>query len=247
VTVRRLTARDVLEVWEEGERQHPIDRALTLLATAWPERSRDELAALPLGECNGALLALRERLFGPRIVGIQPCAACGEELEIPLSTTDLRRELEAGPAAGPGAFTAGGVELRFRPLDSRDLAAAVTAPDARRARRLLAERSVLSAHRGTVPVACEELSEEIVEALAERLAESDPGAEIRLEGRCPGCDRASSIELDPGELLWTEVRALARRLLSEVALLASSFHFGETEILAMSPARRRAYLEMLGG
>ena len=51
-----------------GQDQHPLDRALTLLA-ACPELTRDELAALSVGQRGGLarLLTLRERTFGPAL------------------------------------------------------------------------------------------------------------------------------------------------------------------------------------
>ena len=46
--MRPLSAHDLLRVWELGEDQHPLDRALTILATACPELTWDELATLSI-------------------------------------------------------------------------------------------------------------------------------------------------------------------------------------------------------
>ena len=42
------------------------------------------------------------------------------------------------------------------------------------------------------------------------------------------------------------VEMAARRLLPEVHALASSYGWSEKEILALSPARRRSYIALLG-
>ena len=47
---RSLSPQKILDVWEAGRQQHELDRALTLLAAAYPELSRDKLADLTIGE-----------------------------------------------------------------------------------------------------------------------------------------------------------------------------------------------------
>ncbi len=242
--MRPLTARAVLELWESAACQHPVDRALTLLAVACPGPSRDELAELAVGERDARLLALYQQLFGAEMVAFTHCPGCGERFVLRLSVPELCQGL-GGAAAVPGELADGGIELRFRPLDSRDLAAAVTAAAAGQARRLLAERSVVEARRGGTPIAPRELPEELIERLAERLAECDPGAEILLDVDCLECRHHFSAPLDAGEFLWTELSVLARRLVREVATLARVHAWSEAEILAMSHPRRRAYLEAL--
>src|SRR5437867_8750614 len=41
--MRTLTGREILHIWEVGQRQHPLDRAMTMLHVAFPEATRDEL------------------------------------------------------------------------------------------------------------------------------------------------------------------------------------------------------------
>ena len=48
------------------------------------------------------------------------------------------------------------------------------------------------------------------------------------------------------EYLWKEVLIEARRLLREVNALARTYHWREADILALSPRRRQAYLELAG-
>jgi uncharacterized protein (UPF0212 family) len=240
--VRPLSAAELLGAWEAGEDQHPLDRALTLLGAADPAASRGELARLPLGERDARLLRLRARTVGRPLAGYTECPACGERLEFTLGAEELLPAEEPGP--GPWDAAAGEVALRFRLPDSRDLAAAAGCRSVAEARRLLATRCVLEARAGDRPVDPAALAEDAVEALAARMAEVAPDTERTLALACPACGTAWEAALDVPAFFWAEVAVRARRLMHEVDALARAYHWSEPEILAMSPRRRRAYLEM---
>jgi hypothetical protein len=229
-----LSASTLLEVWEQGRSLHPIDRALRLVAVACPEVPTSEIAAMTLGDRNGRLLSLREELFGSGLPGLADCPGCGERLEFDLSTVSLRGN---EPAAKSGKLQHAGRSLRFRPLNSHDLAAVAGASSADEARLLLARRCLLDGE-GV------ELSDALVEALAERLAEIDPQAEVLLDLSCPACGQAWHLALDIEAYLWREISAQALRLLQEVHTLARAYGWREADILAMSATRRQAYVEL---
>ena len=88
--MRPLSAQDLLRVWEVGENQHPLDRALTLLAAACPELTWDELAALSVGQRDARLFTIREQTSGPRLNGFAECPRCAERLEFDVAVADLR-------------------------------------------------------------------------------------------------------------------------------------------------------------
>ena len=77
MTVRALAPAAVLVVWVRGAARHPVDRALVLLSAAFPGASRAELAALPVGERDAALLRLRRATVGAELSAFTECAACG--------------------------------------------------------------------------------------------------------------------------------------------------------------------------
>ena len=143
MTVRALAPAAVLEVWERGAARHPVDRALVLLSAAFPGASRAELAALPVGERDAALLRLRRATVGAELSAFTECAACGERLEFSIDTAALLSAADPGP--GPWEAAAGGWRVLFRLPDSRDLAAAAACTSAVDARRLLAARCVVEA------------------------------------------------------------------------------------------------------
>ena len=92
----------------------------------------------------------------------------------------------------------------------------------------------------------DELPMEVQERMAERAAEADPRADIRLNLPCPECGTQTKAVLDIGSALCQELDAWARGILRDVYLLASSCGWSEAEVLAMSPLRRRYYLELAG-
>jgi hypothetical protein len=243
--VTPLSAAAALEAWEAGRAQHPVDRALTLLLGAEPGASRAELAALPVAERDRRLLRLRVLLQGPVLEAFAACPACGERLEARMDAGELG--LDAPPSAGPWRGEVGATSLVFRLPDSRDLAAACAAGDVEAGRRALAAACVLEARRGEAPVDPRELSEKEVDGLAALLEAAAPDAEVVLAMSCPACGHGWSALLDPGAFLWTEVSARARRTLLEVDALARAYGWSEREILALSPERRRSYLEIVGG
>lgn len=243
-----LSARDLLSVWEQAERRSPAGRALALLAAACPELPEDALAALPLGRREARLLALYEETFGPELDLATPCPRCGETLEVEVRIEDLqvgRGDLSGPAEIEPVEIEEDGLRLLCRRVNAADLAAASACADAAAARRLLTDRCVLSVSRGGVAVEPSELAAAELEALSRALSALDSGAEILLDLDCPGCGHRWQSLLDAADCLWSEIEAMARRLLREVHSLARAYHWREADILAMSARRRRRYLEIL--
>ncbi len=238
-----LTPERLLDVWERGQGYSPTVLALALLSAAEPEAAWEGLGALPLGERDRRLLALREETLGRRLEGVASCPACGEPLDVSLDA----RELLAGAETGllPERVSRDGLDLRFRPANSHDLLAAERCAGVEEARLLLAGRCLLEAWRGDRPVAAAGLAEEDLEILAAGMAEADPGAELLLELRCPACGHAWEERLDVASFFWAELDVQARRLLKEIHLLARAYGWREADVLALSPRRRRFYLEMV--
>jgi hypothetical protein len=244
--VRSLSAHDLLRVWEVGEDQHPLDRALTLLAAACPELTWDELAALNIGQRDARLLTLRERTSGPRLNGLAECPRCAERLEFDVKVADLRVAAKPDAEEEARALVTDSLALRFRLPNSRDLAAVLGCQDSAAARSLLVQRCVLEASREGAPVVGSELPVEAVTRLAERMAECDPQAEVLLDFRCPVCGYGWQAIFDIVAFFWVEMAAQAKRLLREVHTLARAYGWREADILSMSSRRRQFYLELVG-
>jgi hypothetical protein len=95
------------------------------------------------------------------------------------------------------------------------------------------------------PIAICDLPGEIVAQLTEQIGRADPDADISLDLSCPACDHRWQIAFDIVTFFWAEINSLAKRLLREVHTLARAYGWREADILAMSAARRQAYLEMV--
>jgi hypothetical protein len=247
--VALLTGQNILTIWEAGQFQHPLDRAITIIAGVCPDLSRDSLASLTIGQRDAFLLELREQLSGPHLDGYIECRRCRERLEFGMTVADLRA---ATSSEAPATDTypkleEGEWEVTFRVPDSFDLAEAIGAGDLASGRAVLIQRCVLTACRNGAVVAAGELPEEIVAKLAGRMAQCDPDAEILLHFDCPSCHCEWQESFDIVSFFWTEIAARAKRLLREVHTLARAYGWREADILAMNPARRNSYLEMVGG
>src|SRR5262245_19931164 len=86
--MRPLSASELLGVWERGMAQHPLDRALTLLAACSGEPC-DSLASLSIGRRDARLLQVYEQIFGTSLAAFAECPSCRERLEYTVSVRDM--------------------------------------------------------------------------------------------------------------------------------------------------------------
>ncbi len=241
-----LTPAELLEVWESGGRLGPAERALALLAAAWPDWAWDELAALSLGRRDERLLLLRQALWGHAMAALAGCPECRERLEVPLDTREFLAAV-GDNAEAEIALHIEGYSMTFRLPTKMDAMAAVEGVDVAAARDILFDRCLLAAERDGKLLGSDDLPEEVVAAVAERMSEADPLADIQLGLSCPACGHGWRAAFDIAGYLWTEIEAWAARMLSEVHTLASAYGWHERDILAMGAARRHFYLESVGG
>jgi predicted RNA-binding Zn-ribbon protein involved in translation (DUF1610 family) len=241
MSIADLPAAATLDLWQAGEGLAPVERSLALAAAAAPA-DPDEPARLPLGRRDARLLELHARLGGKALEATAPCPACGEQAEFEIETGTLLER--AAQAARPAPVEAAGLVVTWRPLDSRDVAAAAAAGDAAAAERELLARCVTAATGPDGAIDATALPAEARVALAAAMAEADPLAEVLVDVACPHCGAAFVADVDVGGFVWTELCARARRLLHEVDVLARAYGWTEAEVLALAERRRDAYLEL---
>lgn len=242
-------AAELLATWEAGLAEAPSGRALLLHRTARPDVDVATLPVLPVGERESDLFALRRALFGERMQVRLACPACGEDMEFDLDAGEFARSLggrdvSAGAASSAGAVVRvrqDGWDVEFRLPGVADLTAAARAADPRAA---LLARCLVSVVRDGTDAAPGDLPVPVQRRIAEAVEAADPGADVTLNIACPECGAATRAELDIASYLWTELDTWARDLLLDVHLLATSYGWSEPEILALSPLRRRYYLEL---
>jgi hypothetical protein len=250
-TVRAMTGADE-EFLAACGRLLPAERTTALLTrcmVALGERSPvsvDDVRSLTVGDREALLLWIRRLTLGDRIESVVSCpaASCGEAIDVSISVGDLLLP----PYDQPGPWFEASVEeggsqkrVRFRAVNGADQEEAARAAQAgvETAGDLLARRCVqgLSGEESVTP--------ELRQALSRLLTEVDPQAEITLHITCPACDHRFAVLLDAGSYLGSEALARSTSLFREVHLLAFHYHWSEADIFAMTPSRRRRYLDLL--
>ncbi len=230
--------------------QQPVERALMLLAAASPPALPEALAQLSIGQRDARLLQLREWAFGPQLIGLASCGNCGERLELTFNSADIRllpsSQEESAETAVPLSVSVDGYEVSFRLPDSLDLASISGETDGVTFRGLLLERCILSASHENAVIPAADLPGAVVTAVAERMSEADPQADIRLALTCASCGHHWQAPFDILSFFWSEINAWAYRILREVHALALAYGWREADILAMTPWRRQFYLAMIG-
>jgi hypothetical protein len=232
-----LNPSNVLALWERGRARHAIDRALLLFAAARPDLPAGQLADLPLGQRNAALLRLRQATFGPEIRVYLDCPGCGERMELALQV-DMFLPAESEALTG-GELEYNGFRLRLP--TSRDLCALLGHADVKPAAADLLERCCIARPDGAPTSSLHGLLEKIENGL-EAL---DPCANIELSLVCGNCAHAWAAPFDVAAVLWDEVEARARALLATVHTLARAYGWSERDVLALSEQRRAAYFDMV--
>ena len=242
--MRALSTAELLDVWERGRFLGPVGRALVLLASACPDASPDELANRSIGRRDADLLALREVTFGSEMAGVAGCPQCKEKLELSFTVAQIRPQslAETGQSF---ARTVNGYHLEARPPNSADLVATCEQTDASLRRNRLLERCLIAAYHEGTPVSAGELPASVFQVVEEGMAQADPSADTRLAISCPACDHQWESDFDILPFFWSEIEVWAVRTLYDVHSLASAYGWHEHNILALSPARRQLYLEMV--
>jgi sarcosine oxidase delta subunit len=232
-----LGTAELLAVWESGLAVDPARRAVLLHAAARPATPAEELLGTVVGQRDADLFGLRAALFGPAMPVRVACTGCAEELEFEFDATVVAGM--ARPAPAPVEVTEGEWTVVLRVPTSGDLL------DAGGARALLSS-CALAVSRGGQPSTVDDLPAPVVASAGRAVAEADPRADVQLDVVCPECGARTEAELDIVGFLWAELDSWARATLLDVHLLASSYGWREPDVLALSPSRRRHYLELCG-
>lgn len=231
----RLSELDVLAVWEEGSGAPAVARAVAVAARAAPHP--EAVSDWSIGRRDALLLDVHAAVFGDAIELVTACPACDEALDLTVAVDDVRSPHGDAGAEHELVDEMSGVRVVFRLPSSADLLAVATIDDIVAGRQALAERCVIG--NAALP-------EGVVAALAARVAELDPQADIQLALVCAECGHGWTVPFDVANHVWRRIDTRARTLVAEVAALASAFGWTEAEILGIPADRRRLYLDLVG-
>ena len=246
MSMRCLTEQEIITIWERGLRQHPIERALTLLTVALPGMARADLLKLSVGQRDAYLILLREQTFGSQFVGFAECQSCREQLEFSFDIANVW--MGTAPVEDVGQmyqYHIEGYELEVRLPNSADLLAVVAKQDLEAARTHLLQHCISHVAFANKEVQAQTLPANVVETLGEQLLVRDPQIEVLINLSCPKCEQHWSAVFDIVAFLWSEIQTHAKRILREIHTLALAYGWSESEILALSSIRRQLYLEMV--
>lgn len=241
-TLQTGTSSELLELWERAVASAPAERGDVLLA------AQVESPPTSLGAHNAALLDLRARLFGSTQPLSSRCTTCGATTEFSIDCGLLARALlPADDGEREQRIEADGYRVDFRLPVVADVRVASAQGDRDGFVRTLLQRCVTRCERDD-GVACdpESMPESVATAVSQRMESLEPGASVTFDLVCPECGAGWSAPMDCGDVLWSELQVRAERLLLDIDALARAYGWTEPQVLALSPTRRAAYLQLIG-
>ena len=185
-----------------------------------------------------ALLAVAAATAGRALPAIGRCPRCGEGIDLHLDLADFA--LEPPEGAIPMETGGGGWRLRLPTGEDQARWLRAGAGQGDLAATLLADASGRPWPQGR------DLPAGWAAAAETALAGADPLTPLALAFACPHCGGEGALEPDLEGLLLARLERERRSLLRQVHALASAYHWGEAEILALSPDRRAWYVERVG-
>jgi len=229
--IRAPSNAGLLDAWDRGRGEHPLDRALTLLA-AFTGARRRSVAELTIGARDELLLTIRRRFFGERLEALCACERCGEVNEFAIDA----RELPARPERPETTLLVrtGSAEVAARLPNSLDLAAVLELGDA----------EALAALAARCLPATAVLDEPARDALETAMAQAETLAALDITFACSVCGESNAVPFEAEIFLWDDVASAARRLLRDVDVLASTYGWSEAAILALRAERRATYVSL---
>jgi hypothetical protein len=230
---------ELLAIWEIVAAAAAADRDDAILGISG-ETPRS------LSARNAAMLQLRARLFGTSQQLRCNCPECGAVTEFGIDCDTLSRSA-AAIRCGERAqrLASGGYRVQFRLPDIGDVREAAASGNPSFADALLRRCITKLARSDGAACEVEELPQGVLLALSERMEELEPGASFSFDLSCPECGHGWIAPMNVGDVLWAELEAQAERLLLDVDMLARSYGWSEEAILALSPTRRAAYLQLV--
>jgi hypothetical protein len=233
----------LLELWERGRAQAAVVRGDVMLESAGGGAGGPRT----LGERNAGLLEFHARLFGDEIDLMSHCPSCGAAAGFRSACTSLTAPTTARQVDSPQRMETSGHVIEFRLPRASDVAEASREATADGFARHLIERCVLACTRDGNAAPIADAPDEVLDALSRRMESLDPAASISFALACPHCGTRWNAPLDVEQLVWTKLQTAAERLLLDIDALARAYGWTERDILALSPIRRAAYVQMVTG
>lgn len=194
--------------------------------------------ALPAVDLEAWLLPLRQTVFGDLISTDIRCssASCGARMDISFLLSEYlghhnsrsARGLTFDSASGSYRFERDDIAVRVPSVLDQISALQTEHP----ARELLA-RCVSYSHAG---------NRRRIERALSRVA---PSLSREMDACCPECGSVTAFYFDAMHFILSELRLQAAFVYDDVHRIASTYHWPEERILALSSVRRRRYADLI--
>jgi len=186
------------------------------------------------------LLTLRQIVFGDwiRTDAICPTQGCGKRVDVSFQISDYlshhlpRRSHSITPTETPDWFQLRNTDVTFRLPTVADQIAITYHPQPEQALR----------HRCIRP---SEISAKLRQRVETAMAALAPNLSDDLQGQCAECGTAITLFFDVPQFTLQELRRQAAFVYEEIHLLASSYQWSESAILALPHHRRQHYAEQV--
>ncbi|MFT6557695.1 hypothetical protein [Sneathiella sp.] len=243
-----VTIDDLVMLKEAGEGRSDLDRAQLLLAWGYPEYSWSELANLPLGERDRLLLELRRTFFGPDLTLSTTCTNCQAKNEFAVAIPEIV-SAQIQRTKTEMSLTMGNWALHVRPLSALDLSEVPDSMAEEDVRHYMATKCLVLVHNDQGEnqeiMALSQRHPDWIDQLSDFLALEDPLYAVAFKLTCPDCGSVWQAFLEITQILWQEMTVEHDLMLKEIHLLAQHYGWCETDIIALSSVRRRAYAQQL--
>lgn len=178
-----------------------------------------------------------------------PAEGCNQPLEVPLALGELT--VEAPPLRSRTFF--------FKPQSEPELQMEFRLPTGGDQELATQTQDLSDNDRGDLILAAclQGHGKDAALGIVKRLSVADreqielqmkalaPQLDLVMDAACPECGANFTAEIDLPFIILAEMKAKQAVLDGEVHFLAWHYHWSETEILALSPTRRRRYIELL--
>lgn len=214
----------------------------------------ENIRDLTIGDRDALLFHLRRISYGEKIQSILTCPHedCKKKMDleflvdhvlVPISNE--RKNIFHETISNNGVT----YRLKFRLPTGRDqeyLAKSVSNNNFDLAAELLLKRCIIEMSiKDGLKSDLENLPMAVKETLTKKMSQHDPQAEILLNLTCPSCHQPFTAPFDIGSFIFNELMEKSQQLYREIHILASHYHWSETEILNLSHNRRHTYLKLL--
>jgi hypothetical protein len=237
---------ELLTAWEQAYRLPDIDKGLLFMNLYAPALGPEECAETSIGNRDAALLLLREKIFGKKLLNTVVCPECESKLEWEGSTRDLlikHPDLES--AKSEYDLEENGYLVRFRLPNSNDISFALERERPEVSDKLIMLRCIIEAWESGRSIQQEKLPESIMEKISLKMEHLDPQANININLKCPECENEWTSQFHILSYLWTEINHWAINMMQDVDSLAREYGWTEEEIFRLSAFRRQTYISII--